>query len=267
MELQSRYADITKQGLGLIVISYDTPETHKKFLDSRGITFPMISDAGSAIIKRYGLLNETMDPKSRSYGVPHPGTLIVDRKGVVQSRFFEDAYQERYTAATILSTLGAGGGDGAMSANTPHMAMTASISDTVAAPGSRVSISVAVTPKPGMHLYAPGKHDYQVVQLTIDAQPWLRPQPTVYPPSEIYHFKPLNEKVEVFLKPFRLRRDLTLLATPEAQTLLGSMTTVMITGALEYQACDDKVCFNPTRVPISFSVSLKTLDRRAPGAE
>ena len=265
MELQSRYADITRQGLGLIAISYDAPETHKKFSDSRGISFPMISDSGSAIIKQYGLLNDTMDPKSRTYGVPHPGTFIVDRKGVVLSRFFEDAYQERYTAATILSTLGAGVGGGSVSANTVHLTLTASISDTVAAPGERLSVTVNVTPKPGMHLYAPGKHDYQVVQLTLDPQPWLRPQSTTYPASETYHFKPLDERVEVFMKPFRLRRDLTLLATPEAQKLLGALTSVTITGALEYQACDDKVCFNPTRVPISFAVSLKGLDRRPPG--
>ena len=95
MELQSRYADITRQGLGVIAISYDAPETLKKFSDSRGITFPLISDGGSAIITKYGLLNETVDPKSRTYGIPHPGTFVVDRKGVVQSRFFEDAYQER----------------------------------------------------------------------------------------------------------------------------------------------------------------------------
>jgi hypothetical protein len=262
VELQSRYADITKQGLGLIAISYDPPETLKRFSDSRGITFPLISDAGSAIIKKYGLLNDTVDQKSRSYGVPHPGTFVVDRKGVVRSRFFEDAYQERYTAATILSSLGGGVFGGAMSATTMHLTMTASISDAVAAPGERLAITVNVMPKPGMHLYAPGKHDYQVVQLTLDPQPWLRPQATVYPASEIYHFKPLNERVEVFMKPFRLRRELTLLATPEAQKLLGAMTTATVTGALEYQACDDKVCFNPSRVLMSFSVTLKELDRR-----
>jgi len=262
VELQSRYADITGQGLGLIAISYDAPDTLKKFSDSRGITFPMISDQGSAIIRQYGLLNDTMDPTSRFYGVPHPGTFIVDRKGVVQSRFFEDAYQERYTAATILGTLGGGVG---MSATTPHLTMTASISDAVAAPGERLSVIVTVTPKPGMHLYAPGKHDYQVVRLEIEPQPWLRPQSTIYPVSEIYHFKPLDERVAVFMKPFRLRRDVTLLATPEAQKLLGALTAVTISGALEYQACDDKVCFNPTRVPISFAVSLKGLDRRPPG--
>ena len=265
MELQSRYSDITKQGLGLIAISYDAPETHKKFADSRGITFPLISDTGSAIIKRYGLLNETVDPKSRSYGIPHPGTFIVDRKGVVVSRFFEDAYQERYTAATILSSLGTTVTGGTVAASTSHLSMTASISDTVAAPGERLAISVNVVPKPGMHLYAPGKHDYQVVRLIIDPQPWLRPQATIYPPSEIYHFRPLDERVEVFMKPFRLRRDVTLLATQEAQKQLAGMTTVIITGALEYQACDDKVCFNPTRVPMSFVVSVKGLDRRPPG--
>jgi hypothetical protein len=124
---------------------------------------------------------------------------------------------------------------------------------------------VNVTPRRTMHLYAPGKHDYQVVQLTIDPQPWLRAQPTTYPGSEIYHFKPLDERVEVYSKPFRLTRDVTLLATPEAQKQLGAMSSVTITGALEYQACDDRVCFNPTRVPVTFTVSLKPLDRRPPG--
>jgi hypothetical protein len=265
VELQSRYQDIQKQGLTLVAISYDAPDTVKAFAASRGITFPMISDPGSAIIKRYGLLNETMDPKSKFYGVPHPGTFILDRKGVVVSRFFEQAYQERYTVGTILSAQGVDAPVGAMTASTSHLSLTASISDTVAAPGSRMAIVVNVTPRRTMHLYAPGKHDYQVVQLTIDPQPFLRAQPTAYPPSEIYHFKPLDERVEVYSKPFRLTRDVTLLATPEAQQQLGAMSSVTITGALEYQACDDQVCFNPARVPVTFTVSLKPLDRRPPG--
>ena len=265
MELQSRYADITKQGLGLIAISYDAPETLKKFSDSRGIAFPLISDPGSAAIKRYGLLNDTVDPKSRTYGIPHPGTFILDRKGVVVSRFFEDAYQERYTASTILSTIGRGAAAGSMNASTRHLSMTVSISDVTAAPGERVSVSAEIAPSRGMHVYAPGRHTYQVVRLEIDPQPWLKVQPTVYPASEIYHFKPLDERVEVFIKPFRLRRDVTFLATPEAAKQLASMGTATIGGALEYQACDDKVCFNPARVPFSFTVTLKGLDRRPPG--
>jgi len=97
VELQRRYADMQGRGLGLIAVSYDPVETLKKFADSRGITFPMVSDPGSVIIKRYGLLNETMDPATRFYGVPHPGTFMLDAKGIVTSRFFEQAYQERST--------------------------------------------------------------------------------------------------------------------------------------------------------------------------
>ncbi len=265
MELQGRYDEIKQQGLGLVSITYDPPETLKKFADSRGITFPLVSDPGSAIIKRYGLLNATVDAQTPAFGIPHPGTFILDPKGVVVARFFEDAYQERYTASTILATLGATPAGAAVTTSTSHLALTATISDAEAAPGHRLTIVAQVTPRPAMHLYAPGKHDYQVVRLTIDPQPWLKAHDTVYPASEIYHFKPLDERVEVYSKPFRLLRDVTLLATPEMQKLLGSMPSATITGALEYQACDDTVCFNPARVPVRFTVTLKALDRKPAG--
>jgi hypothetical protein len=265
VELQGRYDEIKAQGLGLVSITYDTPETLKKFSDSRGITFPLISDPGSAIIKRYGLFNDTVDPQTRAYGIPHPGTFILDAKGKVVARFFEEAYQERYTASTILATMGVTPAGAAVAKSTAHLSMTATISDDVAAPGHRLSIVAEVTPQRAMHLYAPGKHDYQVVKLTIDPQVWLKAHDTVYPASETYHFKPLDERVEVYSKPFRLQRDVTLLATPEMQKLLGSMPSVTISGALDYQACDDKVCYNPSRVPISFTVTLKALDRKPAG--
>ena len=116
-----------------------------------------------------------------------------------------------------------------------------------------------------MHVYAPGKHGYQVVQLVLAAQPWLREHATRYAPSEIYHFAPLNERVEVYAKPFRLTKDLTILATRETQKLLAGQQSITIDASLEYQACDDKVCFNPSRVPLSFTLKVKPLDSRPPG--
>jgi AhpC/TSA family/Disulphide bond corrector protein DsbC len=264
VQLQSRYDEIRKQGLGLVAISYDSPETLKKFAESRGIRFPLVSDSGSAIIKRFGILNQEQEPGTRSYGIPHPGTFIVDRTGVVTARFFEDAYQERYTAAAILAAQGTNLGGASVTAQTNHLSMSASISDSTIAPGERLSIVFDVTPRPTMHVYAPGKHDYRVVRLTVEAQPWLRAHDIRYPPSEIYHFKPLNERVEVYAKPFRLVQDVTVLATPEIQKSLAAMPTLTIAGALEYQACDDKVCYNPARVPFSFTLTTKALDRRPP---
>ena len=206
MELQRQYPEIRKQGLGLIAVSYDAPDTLKKFSASRGISFPLISDRDSAIIRAFGILNESEKPGARGYGIPHPGTFIVDRRGRVVARFFEAAYQERNTTAAILATLDAATGGVSVKGETAHLSFTASLSDAVAAPGGRLSLTVDVIPAKGIHVYAPGKHDYQVVRVAIDPQPWLRTHAAVYPRPEIYHFRPLDERVEVFMKPFRLRR-------------------------------------------------------------
>jgi len=146
---------------------------------------------------------------------------------------------------------------GAVRADTMHLTVVSSISDAEAAPGKRLSIAFTVTPKKLMHVYAPGKHDYQVIGVKLDEQPWLRVQPTTYPPSEIYHFKELDEKVETYGKPFTIVQEVAILATPEARKALAAAPTVKIAGRLEYQACDDKVCYAPTRVPISFILNVK----------
>jgi DsbC/DsbD-like thiol-disulfide interchange protein len=236
----------------------------RAFAKSRGITFPLVSDAGSAIIKRYGLLNTTIEAGTRFYGVPFPGTFIVDRKGVVQSRHFESAYQERSTASILVARAAAAAGT-RVSAETMHLSVTAAVSDDVVAPGERVSLVFDVTPKPGMHVYAPGGHSYQVVRVTLDPQKWLRVHEPAYPASEIYHFKPLDERVEVYQRPFRLVQDITVLATTEVQKLLAKETTLSVAGRLEYQACDDKLCYTPQAIPVQWTLQLRPLDRRPPG--
>ena len=264
MELQRRYADITKQGLGLIAVSYDSPDTLKAFAASRGITFPLIADRDSAMIRAYGILNEGEKPGGRTYGIPHPGTFIVDRRGRVVSRFFENAYQERYTVAAMVPGIGRSGAT-TVKGSTAHLSLTASISDAVAAPGKRLTMTADLSPARGIHVYAPGKHTYQVVRLVIDPQPWLKVHDAVYPRAEIYHFKPLDERVEVYTKQFQLRQDVTILATPEVQKLLAGRESVTLSATLEYQACDDKVCFNPARIPLSFTIAVTGLDRRPAG--
>ena len=48
IELQSRLAELRDQGLGLAVITYDSPAIIADFSRRRGITFPLLSDAGSS---------------------------------------------------------------------------------------------------------------------------------------------------------------------------------------------------------------------------
>ena len=261
VELQSRLPALKDKGIGLVAVTYDSTAILADFSRRRGITFPLLSDAGSATIKAYGLLNTTVDPASTNYGIPFPGTIIVNRQGVVTARFFEEAYQERNTVASILLKLGDDGHQvDAQRLTTDHVEITTYLSDQVIAPGSLFSIVADITPRPGMHVYAPGRHDYKVVALRLNTQPFLEVRPVQYPASEIYEFKPLNERVDVFQKPFRLVQDVSFDGSAEARKALASSTSMTITGVLEYQACDDTTCFISKAVPVTYTVQMKPLD-------
>ena len=92
-----------RDGYGVVAISYDSAETLKGFADKHGITFPLLSDAGSATITAWGILNK--EATGRTAGIPHPGTFMVNRGGKIVSRTFEQPYQERRSATSILSQL------------------------------------------------------------------------------------------------------------------------------------------------------------------
>ena len=99
-------AEITAAG-GAAAASYDSVATLADFSQRRGIVFPLLSDSGSATIKRYGIFNTTVvDTANFTYGIPFPGTFIVDRNGLVTSRVFEAAYQERDTISSVMVRLG-----------------------------------------------------------------------------------------------------------------------------------------------------------------
>jgi peroxiredoxin len=260
-ELQGRLAELNAQGLGVAVVTYDSPAVLADFAKRRGITFPLLSDSGSATIKRYGILNTTVAENAANYGIPFPGTFILDRRGVVTSRFFEDAYQERTTVSTLLLSLGQGRKPAAASRiTTDHLDITTYTSDEVVAPGTLFSLVFDIVPSSRIHVYAPGAKDYRVITFTPTANPLLVARPMEYPKSDIYHFVPLDERVPVFQKPFQLRQRMAVTAAQDKRATLASMETMTISGTLEYQACDDRLCFNPQSVPVAVSVRLRQLD-------
>ncbi len=270
--------------MGLAAISYDSVEILAAFSKQHGITFPLLSDLGSATIKRYGILNpfpqqafgpnadepsvkasiheyvSVFGARPNMAGIAFPGTFVLDRRGRVAARFFEDSYIERNTVSSLLIKLGATGASAeATKIATNHLDVITYPSDSSVAPGNRFSLVVEVAPHSGLHVYAPGaeKSGYRVIALTIQPNPLLRVLPTHYPASEIYFFKPLHERVPVFQKPFRLIQELVLDGTPASQAALRGKQELTLTGSLQYQACDASVCYNPAAVPLSWKLSLR----------
>lgn len=259
--LQDQLSQLTEQGLGVAVITHDPTAVMADFARRRGITFPLLSDPGSETIKTYGILNTTLAADNNNYGIPFPGTFVIDRDGRVTQRFFEEAFQERQTVSTIMLALGsAAAPTAATRVETDHLDITTYMSDEVVAPGHLFSLVFDVTPKPGLHVYAPGAADYRIINFSMDPNPVVTMRPIEYPESEIYHFEPLDERVPVFQEPFRLVQTMSVDASRETRTALEGVESVTISGTLEYQACDDLVCYNPQSIPVSHDVPLRQLD-------
>ena len=289
MELQDRVEELADQGLGVAAISYDSEEVLADFSRRRGITFPLLSDNDSKVITEFGILNtvaaEAQGPNGDDpdvvadvaryvsvfgasqtiVGTPFPGTFILDRTGRVTSRFFEEFYRERNTTANVMLKLGVGLSPiAAIEGSTAHLKLTAYPSNTSVTVGSRFSIAVEIEPNPGIHVYAPGAEamGYRVVSLNLRPVPHVRFEPVEFPASEIYHFEPLDERVPVYQRPFTLLQEAVVAATPETEEALAQLDALTLSGTFDYQACDDRLCFEPVAVPLSFTLDLELLDRQ-----
>jgi hypothetical protein len=144
----------------------------------------------------------------------------------------------------------------AISRVTPHLTFTAALSPTVIEPGTRMSIVVDVVPKKGIHVYAPGTK-YRPIAIALRPDALLRIDAPVYPKPTPYIFKPLNEEVLVYDAPFRLALDVIAGSADAQRARWRRGSELAIKGTLEYQACNDTVCYLPVSVPVQWTVRVK----------
>jgi peroxiredoxin len=262
VELQGRIEELRRAGLGLAAISYDPVAVLADFAQRRDIAYPLLSDSGSRVITRFGIVNTTVAESNRQQrGIPFPGTFVVDRHGAVTARFFEPAYQERTSIASVLVKVGNRINAVASTVTGSYVNATTYTTDETVAPGTRFSIVVDVTPRPEVHVYAPGETAYKPIALVFDAQPGVIVGPARYPKPDEFFFAPLKERVRVYQGAFQIVQDLTIDPSPQAAIALSGAPTLTIRGRLRYQACDDKVCYLPQSIPLTWTVALKPLDR------
>lgn len=104
------------------------------------------------------------------------------------------------------------------------------------------SVTLAITPAPGMHIYAHDAEGYLPLRLDFEARPGLVGGSHAYPASEISVFAPTGETSNVYTKPFRVTRGFTVKGQLREE-VRASTDGVPITLVLRYQACDDRVCY------------------------
>jgi DsbC/DsbD-like thiol-disulfide interchange protein len=144
---------------------------------------------------------------------------------------------------------------------TAHLVVTPEAVATQAAPGARVALRLGVAPKAKMHVYSPEQKDYIPVSLTIGKNPAVTVQPAVFPKAEKYFFRALEETQLVYSKPFQIVQNVTIAKSAKPGD------TITVKGTLEYQACDESVCYRPQKVDVSWTLTIKRMKGDAPRAK
>ena len=98
--MQRDLKSIEEAGVQIVGISYDSPAVLKRFSDRQKITFPLLSDPESKTIDAYHIRNDAA--RGKAEGVPHPGTFVLDREGVIRAKLFLDGYRDRHTTAALV---------------------------------------------------------------------------------------------------------------------------------------------------------------------
>lgn len=88
----------------VVAVSYDSVDVLAKFAKQAKIAFPLLSDAGSKTLEAFGIRNKEAKG-SRIDGVPHPGTFIVNKDGIIAAKLFHEGYVKRHAAGDIIDAV------------------------------------------------------------------------------------------------------------------------------------------------------------------
>lgn len=254
MELQQSLTKIEAQGLRVAAISYDSPETLRDFALRRGITYPLLSDQNSVVIRAFGILNTEVPAGTPFAGIPYPGTFIVDPSGKVVAKYFEDDYTQRYMTSDILvRQFGATAGASYASVRTKQLTVASAASTDRVRPGQRIALTLDIDMRPRMHAYAPGAQGYIPLDWSMSPSEALTVHAAEFPKADTLKMEAIQETVPVYSGRFRLVRDVTI-----GNVFPGELN---IEGTLRYQACDDRTCYIPQTIPLRWTVQVEPLDR------
>lgn len=121
------------------------------------------------------------------------------------------------------------------------------------APGGSVRVELRFRVSPGYHINSSKPRSEFLIPTHLKLSPPanLTPGSIVYPEGKDLTFAFLpGEKLNVYAGDFTVRAELRALGSAPA----GSYR---VPGELRYQACNDRACFPPAKLPVEFEVTVR----------
>ena len=265
VELQRRLPDFEAAGMKVFAVSYDPQDGLAEFARTYGITFDLLSDSDSAVITGFGILNTLIDPTEPNaemfYGIPYPGTYIVNESGLVVRKYFNQHLATRDAPERFLDETG---GQTVLSPDAPQQEyQDDDVHVTAFLPGGDLKLEMTrqlycrLDIREGLHIYAePVPSGFVATEVTVQEMPGLRVGKPVYPPATPLVMKELGLELPAWEGTVDIGIPIT--ATTELLNVLKPLDQEAITldVSVRYQSCSTRECFLPRSVNLSLEVPL-----------
>ena len=276
VELEGHLARIHEQGFGVAAISYDSVAVLKTFANRKHITFPLLSDRGSKIIRSFGILDETIPKSSALYGIPHMESYLVGPDGKVINKFYQGE-PEGPEHLTILEHLERPGGEIPVPHTTKeakHLRVSSSAVPDVLRWNIHVKLQLDIDLPAKTHVYRPGVQGGYIPidwEMAGSAPKMAGGIPKIsavkYPAPEMLRVDILKEILPVYRGHLQLAREVIVGDEEQMKPLLNKHGELSFEGTLRYQACDDRECYTPETVPLKWTFRFEQRDpTRSPAA-
>ncbi len=252
MELQARLADYAADNIAIFAISYDSVDVLATFTAKYGISFPLLADEGSQVIRRLGHLSRQFPEDHANYGAAYPATYILDTDGIVVEKRIATSERERETATGVLETRFGGHSSehgSAATAGGEHVAVRAYLDSPTYRQAQRLRLVVELDVADGWHVYGEPIPD-GYVPLTVAVAPLdgVTVGAVSAPDPQPFTVAGLDEQFVVHEGTFRLVVPLTFVEVAGDH---------LVRAEVRYQACSSTECLMPSTV--SFDLPVRVL--------
>ena len=235
-------------------ISYDSPAVLARFADAHQITFPMLSDKDSAVIRRYGILNTNIPRTHKFYGIPFPGEYLVAPDGRVADKVFLPSFEDRATASEVLlKDFGIPSDSDAIEIRSDETRARIQLSDSSAFSGQELAVAANFSIKAGWHTYGqPLPTGYVPTAINFNDDMVVR-QSFNFPKPTPIKFVALGVTLPAYTGDFKAIGKVLLrekLAAGEHK----------LAGELRFQECDDQICKLPQTVRFEIPLAIEPIN-------
>ena len=129
----------------------------------------------------------------------------------------------------------------------PALATVKAVPAAPSKPGGAVTLIVSVTPRPGIHIYAPPQKEFKPISLSVEAAPGVKVGKAEFPAAVTRTFD--GEPIKVYDKAFSIAVPVVLPRT--------AASPAWVKAKLLYQACDDLVCYRPITADLRWDIPLQ----------